>query len=135
MKKLIGGLPAEWMHETKVFTPQVIGMARLFGWRVSHFRPAQVRCKTCRGRGCQRCKFTGSSWRTAVSGDGGGFFDLTIVSRARRRIIFAELKSEKGSLTEEQVVWGKEVAGILTGVEYYVWRPSDLDDIERILKQ
>ena len=49
------------------------------------------------------------------------------------RFIFAELKTERGRLTNEQ-----EAALLLLQacppVEVYLWRPSDLDEIERILQ-
>jgi len=48
------------------------------------------------------------------------------------RLIFAELKREKGVLSVAQ----KQVLAELgtLGVEVYVWRPSDFDDIVDLLK-
>ena len=54
------------------------------------------------------------------------------------RLIFAELKSERGKLTPEQGEW--LLALRLFGedrdqaIEVYLWRPSDLDSIEEILR-
>jgi hypothetical protein len=69
-------------------------------------------------------------WVTAVSGDGVGFFDLVMIRGPRT--IFAELKSEKGKLSHEQNKW-IVTAKECPGVEVYVWRPSDIKNIERTL--
>lgn len=96
----------------------VIEMARYLGWRVAHFRPAQTQT----GR-----------WVTAVEGDGKGFPDLVLVRPPR--IIFAELKSEKGRKSLDQEIW----LGYLSrcpGVEVAVWRPTHWDngEIEEVLR-
>lgn len=97
----------------------VIDYAHLTGWRVAHFRPA----KTERG------------WRTAVSADGKGFPDLTLVRRGR--LIFVELKAERGRLTPEQIEWltALEVCALARaeGLEVYCWRPSDWDAVREVL--
>jgi hypothetical protein len=94
----------------------VIELARALGWKVAHFRPA----------------LTGKGWRTAVSGDGVGFPDLTLLRRARQIVV--ELKSEKGNLTPEQAVW--LAAFERAGVEWHVWRPGDWLDgtVEAVLR-
>lgn len=92
----------------------VIDIAHLHGWRVAHFRPAQ----TQRG-----------NWVTPVMADGKGFFDLVLV---RNRVLFVELKSQKGRLSPEQRDWADAVAK--TGGATRVWRPSDLPEIAEILK-
>ena len=48
-------------------------------------------------------------------------------------IIFAELKSAIGKLSERQQRWINTI--IEAGGEAYVWRPSDLEQIKAILKQ
>lgn len=83
----------------------VLDMARLFSWRSAHFRPA----KTAHG------------WRTPVQGDGEGWPDLFLVRGGRR--IAAELKSDKGRLTDEQSAWLEALAR--AGVEVHLWRPVD----------
>lgn len=60
-----------------------------------------------------------------------GFPDLTMVRDGR--IIFAELKSEKGRVTAAQQRWLDWLVES-SGVEVYVWRPSDLDSIDGILR-
>jgi hypothetical protein len=60
-----------------------------------------------------------------------GFPDLTIPLGPR--LIFAELKTEKGKLTTEQAQWLKALSNCKV-IETYLWRPSDLDDIYNILR-
>ena len=87
----------------------VIDLAHLFGWQVAHFRPAQ------NSRG---------DWRTPVAADGAGFPDLVLVSDTA--VIFAELKSAKGRMSDEQKHWILRLreAGSMAAV----WRPADWDD-------
>lgn len=52
------------------------------------------------------------------------------------RLIFAELKSEKGKLSPNQEIWIAElklVAGLNDNVQVFVWRPSDWDEIVSVL--
>jgi len=98
-----------------VFTTQVIQMARVFGWRCAHFRPAMTK----RGR-----------WVTPVQGDGAGFPDLIMLRHNRR--IMAELKAAKGKTTIEQAKWLESAR--IADFETYIWMPSMIDEIERILK-
>ncbi len=95
------------------FQTQVMQFAKLHGWRVAHFRPGLTKD----GR-----------WRTAVSGDGKGFLDLVLV---RERVIFAELKTERGQLTPEQLAWAAVLE--MAGQTVCVWRPSDWAGIEQTL--
>lgn len=80
----------------------VIECARLLGWRVAHFRPAE----------------TSKGWRTPVEADGAGFPDLVMARRGR--LLFVELKSEKGKLRPEQVAWLDALNPLA-----FVWRPAD----------
>lgn len=54
-----------------------------------------------------------------------GFPDLVLVRPPR--LIYAELKSEKGKLTAEQELW-LGTLGLVPGVETYCWRPADLQE-------
>lgn len=61
-------------------------------------------------------------------GSRSGFPDRVLI---RDRAIFAELKTEKGPVSDTQREW-------LTGLakaqaEVYLWRPSDLEEIGRVL--
>lgn len=82
----------------------VIETAHLFGWRVAHFRPAMTK----------------HGWRTAVSADGKGWPDLTLTRDDR--LIFAELKSHRGLLSDDQQSWLDALGQV---AEVHVWRPTD----------
>ena len=93
---------------------QVIELARLFKWRVAHFRPAQTK----------------HGWVTPVAADGKGFPDLILV---RDRVIAAELKAPGKKLTPDQIAWRNAFAD--ASCESYVWQPSDWDSIVEILRR
>lgn len=93
--------------------------AKLFRWRHAHFRPL----KTAKG------------WRTPQSGD-TGFPDYVLVRPPR--LIFAELKVKPetqaaGRPREDQVAW-LDALRQMPGVEVYVWRPEDREQILDILR-
>ncbi|MCR4338797.1 MAG: VRR-NUC domain-containing protein [Gemmatimonadaceae bacterium] len=88
----------------KEWQAQVVQLARTLGWR--HFH----------------------AYRSTKSP--AGFPDLTLV---RERIIFVELKTERGKLTDAQKDWIEAL--LHAGAEAYVWRPADLDRAGRILAQ
>jgi len=109
----------------KEFQSQIIDLAHRLGWYIVHFRPAMTK----------------DGWRTPVQGDGAGFFDCIMFKPPR--IIFAELKSEKGKLTKgfftkRRYTMGEEdwleVLQRCQAVETYVWRPTDFETIVRILQ-
>lgn len=59
-----------------------------------------------------------------------GFPDLVLARRGRT--LFVEVKAEKGRLSEAQKEWWVELRLNVTN-EVYVWRPSDLGEIEDLL--
>lgn len=61
-----------------------------------------------------------------------GFPDLTLVHPEKKRVIFAELKAEKGKLTPYQEQWLEALREC--GQEVYLWRPHDIDEIVEILR-
>lgn len=88
----------------KQFMAQVIALAKLHHWSTYH---------------------TFDSRRS-----GAGFPDL--VCTRKGRILFIELKTEKGKLRPDQCHW----LGALRdcpGVEVYLWRPSQWAEIEKVL--
>ncbi len=89
----------------KSLQAQVIELLQLFDWRYYH------------------------TWRSTHSP--AGYPDLTCVRPPR--LIFAELKAEKGRLTGAQDEWLGDL-GLVPGIEVYLWRPSDLDRIVEILR-
>ena len=98
------------------FLDSVIDLAHVFGYLVAHFRPAMTK----------------HGWRTAVAGDGAGYPDLCLVKS--ERLIYAELKSNKGKVTEQQQRW----LGVLKATgkcDVYVWRPCDFQSIVEVLRE
>lgn len=99
----------------KAFTAQVIALARHLGYLTAHFRPGMTK----RGK-----------WVTAGQGDSVGFPDIIAIRPGRA--ILAELKAAKGRVTPEQERWLAVARS--AKIEAYIWRPSDIDQIERILR-
>lgn len=83
----------------------IVDCARLLGWRSYH---------------------TFDSRRSEP-----GFPDLVLV---RDRVVFAELKSERGRLTREQRAWAAALAA--AGAEWHCWRPEDWTsgNVEAVLR-
>jgi hypothetical protein len=98
------------------FQAVVIDLARWHGWKVFHPLPAQ----NAKGR-----------WRTAQAGD-TGFPDL-VLAHSKRGVIFAELKSAIGKLSDHQQTWLATLRQ--AGAEVYVWRPADIDQIKAVLQE
>jgi hypothetical protein len=86
------------------FRHQVIDLCKLLGWK--HY-------------------FTWTSIHSPK-----GFPDLVLV---RERVIFAELKTEKGKVTPNQQEWLDALKQ--ANQEVYLWRPSDFDEIAGILQK
>ena len=93
----------------KQFQGQVVTLAKYCGWMAYHTLDSR--------------------------GSTAGFPDLVLLRPPL--LLLAELKSEKGRIRPEQKVWAtalKIIAGLPgSPVRYYLWRPSDLDEISRIL--
>jgi VRR-NUC domain len=104
----------------KLFQRQVIDLLHTFGYRVAHFMPAMNH----KGQ-----------WRTPVAADGKGFPDLVAIrpkGRHSERVIFAELKTDKGRLSADQSAWLVDLER--SGAECYLWRPRDWQSIVEILR-
>lgn len=93
---------------------QVLDLAALRGWKRAHFRKAR----------------SNKGWRTPVQADGQGFPDLILVKPGR--MIAAECKGQRESLTVEQVNW-LQLLDTVPGITADVWRPAHWKRIERIL--
>ena len=61
-----------------------------------------------------------------------GFPDLVLCRPPT--VIFAELKTQKGRVSPAQDAWLQALARC-PGVSVFVWRPSDWDDIVKILSR
>lgn len=96
------------------FQAQLEHLLRIYGWKYTHFRPAQVR-----GR-----------WMTPLVGD-AGFPD--IVATNGESIIYVEIKSAVGRLSPGQKAWRNHLES--AGAEYYLWRPSDLEEAKNIISR
>lgn len=117
-----------WNASEAAFQEQVLALARLYQWR---------------------CYHTHDSRRSQP-----GFPDLVMVRPPR--LVFAELKTEKGRVGREQAAWlaalgdvaevvdmlneehregpfGSAGRDALATVEVYLWRPSDLQRIAETL--
>jgi len=112
MKKETTAKAYNLMMSEEDLVRDAIEAAHLYGWLVAHFRQAMTKH---------------GNWVTPVAGDGKGFPDLVLVHPESETIIFAECKSSKGRLTEEQKIWIKAVGG-------QVWRPQDWDRIVWLLQ-
>ena len=88
------------------FQAQIVGLAELRGWLVYH------------------------TWNSRHST--AGFPDLVLV---REYVIFAEIKTEKGKLTAEQEAWIEAIQKAQNyNLRAYVWKPSDWEQIVRVLE-
>ncbi len=95
------------------FQKQVVELAKRHGWMVSHV----YRTRTAKG-----------AWRTSTTAV--GFPDLVLLRPGQ--LVFLELKAEGGKASPEQLVWIKTLQSVL-GVEAYVVRPSEWDDLVALL--
>jgi hypothetical protein len=89
----------------KDFQRQVLDLARILGW--SSYHPML------------------SKWSER------GWPDLAMVRPPR--LVFAELKSERGRTSVHQERW-LALLGACDGVEVFLWRPSDLERIAEVLR-
>lgn len=62
-----------------------------------------------------------------------GWPDWSLVNAAQGRLVFVELKTEIGKVTDKQRHWHELLRSV--GCEVYVWRPSDFDTAARILSR
>ncbi len=89
----------------KNFMAQVIHIAKLRKWKVMHIHDSR--------------KSSGSGWP-----------DLAMVRAGR--FVAAELKVGVNRPTADQLEWLEDLAGC--GLETFLWRPSDFEEIERTLR-
>ena len=94
----------------------IIELAKHLGWMVFHPMPVQNQA----GR-----------WRTAQQGD-RGFPDLVLAHR-ELGVIFVELKSTIGRISDYQQLWIDTLRQ--AGAEVYVWRPIDIAQARKILTE
>ena len=105
-------MPDELDSSEKIWQDQVIQIANTCGWDAHHIRPARY----------------GATWKT----DGlAGMPDLILIGQRGQGIIWAELKTRTGRLSDVQE---HRITQLLeNGQEVHVWRPTDVDAIVKRL--
>jgi hypothetical protein len=93
------------------FQRQVVRLAKLYQWRVVHYRPSLNRS---------------GKWSTPVQGDKGGP-DLLLAKGGK--VLLLELKTEAGRLRPEQRAWQAAAGG-----NYWCVRPSDWGRLVEVLR-
>ncbi len=88
----------------------VLALAQAAGYRCFHQRPARMVQREGEKQG----------WSSALSGS-PGWPDLAICGHCR--FLLVELKSDTGTLTEDQQRWRFELE--YAKIEYHVWKPAD----------
>ena len=95
----------------------VIEHAKLLGWRIAHFSTSRA--------------IRDGAFYTAQRGN-PGFPDLVLLRPPR--MIFAELKTQRGRVDFDQATWLNGIE-LVPGCEQFVWRPADWPDaIDAVLR-
>ncbi len=100
----------------KAWTQQVLEVARKTGWLAHHSLTSLMRS---------------GKWATALQG-APGLPDLVLVRAPR--VLFIELKTQTGQLSEFQQRWLTELKAC-SGVESYVLRPGDGPRLVELLQR
>jgi hypothetical protein len=122
----------------------VIELARSLGWGTTR-SARQAMVDAAAGYGVEPPPLGGLGYHPRYSlGSEPGWPDLTLVRRHDRRLVFAELKAERGRLSprQEEVLellrclvmpgdppgtrWRTADGELCPSTEVHVWRPSDL---------
>lgn len=107
------------------FQAWLVDLAKHVGLRVYHTRQVA----TCpRGHGPVRCH---CGARAIAQGSDAGWPDLVLGRADPPLLVIPELKSERGRATPDQLVWLAILRA--NGVAAPLWRPSDRDEIRRVL--
>lgn len=139
------GLNSKGNLAERAFQEQVIGLLRVYGWRLIYHAPDNRPA----GR-------TGRPQRLAAP-EGKGFPDLVAVHESRLELLVAELKAKGGRVAPEQRVWlaafndlGIAVERVVghalaaTGatvaemgaprVSAHLWTPDDWDELHDVIR-
>jgi hypothetical protein len=110
------------------FQAQVIELAEVLGWKIRHDRATNQRrdCRVCHAP--FRC--AGCSTPLTIVRNDPGLLDLLLTRRPR--IIWAEIKTDRGKLTDDQKLMLAELREC--GQEAYVFRPKTWEQIVRLLR-
>lgn len=99
------------------FQNQVISLAEMYGWGPIFHAPAG-----------------GKGGRVDRQQRGAGFPDLVMLHVDDRRLLFAELKTDKGLVSAKQRVWIAALQLLGPPVEVHLWKPEDWDEMNGILR-
>ena len=99
------------------FQRAVVATAERCGWSVRHDVTTNAR------RRCRKC-----GWVLNLPRNRAGAFDLILL---RERIVFMELKTESGTVSRAQSEEWERLKR--AGAECYVLRPSDIEEVRRVL--
>lgn len=90
----------------EAFRQQVRKIARMYGWTLMYHTHSSVRSDP-------------------------GFPDEVLLNKTQKRVLFIEFKSEKGRVRPAQKEWIEALQ--LCGQEAAIWRPSDMEQIVKVL--
>lgn len=110
---MVANMKTEIKITEKQFSSQVEDLFDLYQWTWTHFRPGMMQS----GR-----------WVTPLSGF-KGFPDYCAVKKDK--LIFLELKSDKGKTSPSQKIWLSKLKD--AGCDVYVFKPSDFEKIVEVL--
>jgi len=113
------GLTASNLITEKQLQSTVLGWAKAYGWLAYHQLDTGGR------------DTNGNVYYSRRIGP--GFPDLVLCHPVWGKLIFAELKTDKGKVSENQQEWLEALRKTKTAV--YVWRPRDMPEIEQILQR
>ena len=114
------------------FQSHVLRIARDLGWGIPQAAWQRVQEEAAQ-YGVEPPPMDGLAYHTRYSlGSDAGWPDLVLVRRADRRLLFAELKTDRGRVSARQ----SAVIELLrhVGAEVHLWRPADLPEIGEILR-
>lgn len=107
------------------FQSWVIGYAEAHGWRVYHAHTSM-----------KLVKKAPHVYQAVPDAQQTGFPDLTMVRNGR--IVFAELKTARGRVEDEQREWLQDLESaalrVPGAIEVYLWRPVNRPQIEHVLR-
>lgn len=102
------------------FQKHVITLAQGLGFLCAHFRTVRVQ------------RANGSvSYQTPVQADGAGFPDLVMAGHGR--VVFVELKANKGRIHPEQETWINLLRE--SGATVFVWKPRQWSEVATLLEK
>ena len=100
------------------FQKRILTTAALFGWRWMHVAESTKRVRR------------GGKYLTVPDPDCRGWPDLVLAHPGSGRILFREVKTDRGKLTEHQETWLRDLQAC--GMDVAVWRPKDWTIVQQL---